>query len=106
MLVETTYITKSYPIEVKEVTSIIYNYFKEIGNEEAIIKYELEPFDIKVQSLSRTLVDKVFVICDYMIEGKSERLSRHIYDIYQLLKRVKLDDELKDLIRKVREERK
>lgn len=106
LLVETTYITKSYPSEIKEVTSIIYNYFKEIGNEEAIAKYELEPFDIKVQSLSRTLVDKVFAICDYMIDGKTERLSRHIYDISQLLKKVKLDDELKDLIRKVREERK
>ena len=37
---------------------------------------------------------------------KIERLSRHIYDIYQLLRKIKLDDDLKPLINEVRNLRK
>lgn len=106
LLVETTYITKAYPSEAKFVTSIIYDYLQKKGNETAIKKYELEPFDIRVQTLDRTLVDKVFAICDYMLDDKTEGQSRHIYDIYRLLAQVSLNDDLKTLIKEVREDRK
>ena len=66
----------------------------------------MEPFDIRVQTLDRTFVDKVFAICDYMIDGKTERNSRHIYDLSRLLTYVTLDNKLKNLIKKVREDRK
>lgn len=106
LLIETTYITESFPTEIKQVSSIIYDYLKETKNDHIIELYNLEPFDMNVQTLDRTLVDKVFAICDYMISGKTERLSRHIYDIYQLLKMIKLDESLKPLINEVRELRK
>ena len=106
LLVETTYITKSYPSELKLATSIIYDYLYEMGNETAIRKYELQPFEIQVQTLDRTLVDKVFAICDYVKGNRIERNSRHIYDLSCLLTRVKLDENLKILIQKVRNERK
>ncbi len=106
LLVETSYITEAYPCELRLVTSIIYDYFYEIGNEEAIKKYELEPFDIYVQTVERTLVDKVFAICDYALSNRLERNSRHIYDISQLLAKVKLDDNLKKIIKEVRSDRK
>lgn len=106
ILVETTYITESFPTEEKEVSSIIYDYLKETNNFQIINEYELEPFKMNVQTLERTLVDKVFAICDYMISNKTERLSRHIYDIYQLLGKIKLDDDLKPLINEVRNLRK
>lgn len=85
---------------------MIYDYLKAIGNNEAIVKYELEPFEIRVQTLDRTLVDKVFAVCDYMLDNKMERKSRHIYDLFRLLTVVKLDDNLKTLIKEVRENRK
>lgn len=106
LLVETVFIVKSFPDEVKKASSMIYDYLKIVGNNEAIKKYELEPFDIRVQTLDRTFVDKVFAICDYMIDGKTERNSRHIYDLSRLLTYVTLDNELKNLIKKVREDRK
>ena len=96
----------SFPVEIKEVTSIIYDYLKDINNQELITEYGLEPFKMNVQTLDRTLVDKVFAICDYMISNKTERLSRHIYDIYQLLGKINLDDDLKPLIKEVRDLRK
>ncbi len=106
LLVETTYITKAYPSELKLVSSIIYDYLKEKDNETAIEKYELQPFEIRVQTLDRTLVDKVFAICDYVVGRRIERNSRHIYDLSCLLTKVKLDEKLKNLIKEVRTERK
>lgn len=81
LLVETVFIVKSFPVEIKQASSMIYDYLKAIGNEDAINKYELEPFEIKVQTLERTLIDKVFAICDYMLDNKTERNFRHIYDL-------------------------
>lgn len=58
---------------------------------------------MKVQGLDRTLADKVFAICDYYMEDKVKKHSRHIYDIYKLLPYVSLDSEYKNLVREVRE---
>lgn len=106
LLVETVFIVKAFPDEIKQASSMIYDYLKAVGNDEAIAQYELEPFDIRVQTLDRTLVDKVFAVCDYMLDNKTERQSRHIYDLSRLLTLVKLDDNLKALIKEVREDRK
>ena len=40
---------------------------------------------MKVQGLDRTLVDKVFAICDYYMQDRVKKHSRHIYDIYKLI---------------------
>lgn len=106
LLVETVFIVKSFPDEVKQASSMIYDYLKAVGNEEAIKQFELEPFCIRVQTLDRTLIDKVFAICDYMLDNKTKRNSRHIYDLSRLIKLVKLDDNLRPLVREVRENRK
>ncbi len=106
LLVETTYITKAYPSELRPATSIIYDYLLEIGNKTAIEKYELQPFEIRVQALDRTLIDKVFAVCDYVIQERIKRNSRHIYDLSRLLTEVSLDGNLKELIKNVRAERK
>lgn len=106
LLVETVFIVKAFPDEIKQASSMIYDYLKAVGNDEAIAQYELEPFDIRVQTLDRTLVDKVFAVCDYMLDNLTERQSRHIYDLSRLLTLVKLDDNLKALIKEVREDRK
>ncbi len=106
LLVETVFIVKAFPDEIKQVTSMIYDYLKEMGNEEVIKQYELAPFNIRVQTLERTLVDKVFALCDYMIDNKTQRQSRHIYDLSRLITFVKLDEDLKILIKEVRRDRK
>ena len=106
LLVETTYITSSYPSEIQPVTSIIYDYLLDSDNLDLILEYELEPFNIRVQSLERTFIDKVFAICDYAISNRIDRNSRHIYDLSRLLIKVNLNDDLKKLVKEVREERK
>lgn len=105
LLVETVFIVKAYPDEIKKASSMIYDYLKATQNYEAIAQYELEPFDIRVQTLDRTLVDKVFAVCDYMVDNRTERQSRHIYDLSRLIAFVTLDDNLRSLIKEVREDR-
>lgn len=106
LLVETVFMVKAYPDEIKTATSMIYDFWKEIGDEAAIEEYEMKPFDIRVQTLDRTLVDKVFALCDYAVSNNTTGYSRHIYDLYRLLSVVVLDDKLKALVKEVREDRK
>lgn len=106
LLVETVFMVKSYPDEIKTATSMIYDFWKEIGDEAAIEEYEMNPFEIRVQSLDRTLVDKVFAICDYAVSNNTTGYSRHIYDLRRLLSIVALDDKLKALVKEVRADRK
>jgi hypothetical protein len=60
---------------------------------------------MKVQSLSRTLVDKIFAVCDYYLLDKPRRNARHLYDIYKLAPYVKVDDEFRALVNDVRKHR-
>ena len=101
---ELTFIQKSYPDLIKQANSLIGNYLEESNQNEVISMYELEPFDIKVQSLERTFVDKVFALCDYYLENRPLRQSRHIYDIYKLTNSIDLSN-LNVLINEVRKER-
>lgn len=101
VLIETSYTAVSFPT----VTLPVNNYLGEMMLEEApewIEQYSLQPFEMKVQGLDRTLVDKVFAICDYYLQGKEKKHSRHIYDIYMLLSLVSQDNSFKELIREVR----
>ena len=106
LLIETTFMQDPYPNETRTASSAIYDFLLKNGNNGIIAEYGLQPFEIGVQSLKRTLIDKVFALCDYMLAGRTERISRHIYDLSRLLTTVDLNDELKVLVSDVRRERK
>ena len=61
-----------------------------------------DPFEMKVQGIDRTLADKVFAVCDYYLQGKVAKHSRHLYDIYKLLPLVPQDENFKELVKEVR----
>ena len=105
VLIETSYMTVSFPTVVLPVS----NYIGEMMITEApemIQTYALEPFKMKVQGIDRTLADKVFAVCDYYLDNSGKKHSRHIYDIYKLLPLVELNNDFKKLIAEVREIRK
>lgn len=107
LIVEMTYIQKSYPSEESEASSYIGDFLKEAGNSTILAEYGLEPFCVQVQALQRTLIDKVFALCDYYLSGDTERNSRHIYDIAKLLTKVNaFDGTLQVLVSNVRNDRK
>ena len=45
---------------------------------EEIKNFRLDPFEMKVQGLDRTLVDKVFAICDYYMQDIVKKHSWHV----------------------------
>lgn len=98
---ETALISYSFPTEMKPVSNLAYEYLKR-ENQDIVDKYELNPFEMRVQSLSRTFIDKIFALCDYYMQGKSKRYSRHLYDLYKLSPFVPVDDSLRQLKEEVR----
>lgn len=97
--VETSLITAVFPFKVMPIGNYIADYAKDISLKD----YGLEPFMMNVQALERTLIDKIFAICDYYLTGKSRRISRHIYDIHKILPLINFDEQFKELVQKVRE---
>lgn len=69
---------------------------------DAIEEYNLNPFEMKVQGIDRTLADKVFAVCDYYLQGKVAKHSRHLYDIYKLLLLVPQNENFRELVKEVR----
>ena len=104
--VEMVFIQKAYPDELQQAESYIGSWLISNGNNDLAAELEMMSFDIRVQSLERTLVDKVFAICDYYLRNETERNSRHIYDISCILTKVELNEKLRPLIDSVREDRK
>lgn len=94
----------SFPTVKLPVESYVYQYLMK-ENMDIVDEYGLHPFVMNVQGIDRTLVDKVFAICDYYLQGKTKRYSRHIYDIHMLLPMVEVDGEFKALVKQVREVR-
>lgn len=104
IIVETVYKTTSFPTTSMPVASIIGEYLTKIDSP-IQDQYHLTGFQMQVQNIERTLVDKVFAICDYYLDDKKNRNSRHIYDIYKLLPNVELDNKFRDLVVAVRKDR-
>lgn len=102
---ETVFSSLSFP----NVVMPVHNYIGSMMEKEApelIEGFGLSPFDMKVQGIDRTLIDKVFAICDYYLEKKTQGHSRHLYDIYKLLPRVPQNESFKHLVGEVRNVRK
>lgn len=103
-----------YTVNKGWVSTYIYDAlikWKENANEEEqaridelIKKYELEPFEVYVQSLERTFIDKTFALCDYYLKNGKKFNARHIYDLYKLYSKVDFN-KIKELIPIVREDR-
>lgn len=94
----------AFPTVKLPVDSYVYQYLSK-ENMEIVQEFGLEPFEMTLQSLERTFADKVFAICDYYMEGKVKRHSRHIYDLYMLLPKINLDAEYKELVSEIRKHR-
>lgn len=105
VIVETAFMQRAFPVEERSAASLIYEFMAHGGFTDMIERYGLQPFMVHTQTLARTLIDKVFAICDYYLSGRTERCSRHLYDIKKLVQTVPLSDDMRTLALKVRSER-
>ena len=84
IIVETIVVYRPYPCETKKVSNYITKYLEMNDELELIGKYELQPFEMMIQTVERTFIDKLFAICDYHLDQKYFRYSRHIYDLHMI----------------------
>lgn len=105
LYVETYYSIPAFPTELREVSSLLYEFLHNAGFDSIVAKYELAPFEIRVQSVVRTFIDKVFAVCDCYLDGRVTEHSRHLYDIYKIYPHIKFDDEFGELVAQTREAR-
>lgn len=84
IVVETIVTYRPYPTQKLDVSNFITNYLIEMNRFDIVEKYNLFPFQMIIQSIERTFIDKLFAVCDYHLLGKYERYSRHIYDIHMI----------------------
>ena len=101
VLLETSYTAVSFPTVLLPVHSYIGDMMEQEAPD-AIEEYNLNPFEMKVQGIDRTLADKVFAVCDYYLQGKVAKHSRHLYDIYKLLLLVPQNENFRELVKEVR----
>ncbi|MET1249039.1 nucleotidyl transferase AbiEii/AbiGii toxin family protein [Sporolactobacillus sp. STCC-11] len=106
--VETYVLLESFPTNEMQVTNYILDYLTEKHQGVFIEKYEMNVFRIQVQSIERTFIDKLFALCDYAIDGKYMRNSRHLYDLHMIYTAYKdrlTSDKIKPLFKQVAKER-
>lgn len=96
---ETALGSYAFPTEIISIGNYVGEYLAEKGRTDIAKQYLLEKFDMKLQSIERTYVDKIFALCDYYLQGKSKRYSRHLYDIYKLADKIDVDIDLYEEIR-------
>nr|MBQ4455725.1 nucleotidyl transferase AbiEii/AbiGii toxin family protein [Clostridia bacterium] len=104
VILETSFAEVSFPTVFLPVDSYIGD-MMQIEAPEMVESFGLLPFEMKVQGIDRTMIDKIFAICDYYLKDDIRRHSRHIYDIYKLLPVVVLDENFGKLVKEVRKVR-
>ena len=104
IIAETSFYTPVYPVENRNIQC----YVGKFCYENALIlpvEFRGVTFEMNVQSLRRTIIDKVFALCDYYLQNKFERYSRHIYDIAKILPCIVVDQDFKKLTEEIRLDR-
>lgn len=104
IIVETNYYLSAYPAKKQAVGSFIGDFCKERGITLPVF-FDAAEVVMHVQTMERTLVDKVFAVCDYRIQNMLDRDSRHLYDICKLVGQVELNEYMDELIDRVRDDR-
>ena len=102
LVVETYVALLPFPTTKQMVYNYIYRFLKKINRLDLAETYNLMPFAITTQTIERTLVDKVFALCDYYMQGETERHSRHLYDIYKIVNSIGVTEKTVKLIPEVR----
>lgn len=102
MVIETYVAMLPFPTTKRMVDNYIYRFLSKTNRLDLAETYDLMPFEITTQTIERTLVDKIFALCDYYMQGKIERHSRHLYDVHKIVESIGISDELPKLIQEVR----
>lgn len=73
--VETAVFLPAFPVNWMKMNSFIFDYLSQNDQWKIISKYALEPFELSVQSLERTVIDKLFALGDYICTQRENPIS-------------------------------
>lgn len=104
VIIETSLMSYSFPTKLRKISNYAYVYMRN-NQLEFLDQYGLLPFEMRVQSLERTLIDKIFAICDYYLLGRDKKNARHLYDIFKIQNFVEINDDFINLVQEVRKHR-
>ena len=102
LVLETFVALLPFPTVTRMVDSYLYRFLKQIDKLEIAEQYDLMPFPITSQAIERTLIDKIFAICDYYLDGRTDKHSRHLYDIHKIYTSTEIPADFDELIASVR----
>ncbi|MBD5497065.1 MAG: nucleotidyl transferase AbiEii/AbiGii toxin family protein [Lachnospiraceae bacterium] len=102
LIVETYVALLPFPTIFRMTDNYLYRFLKKMNFLHIARQYDLMPFPINTQTIERTPVDKIYAICDYYLENKIERHSRHLYDIHKIYSQLKIDKNFRTLVSDVR----
>lgn len=104
VVVETFFPIKTFPTQNLKTQAFIGEFLEITGHQDMAKEFGLEAFSVCVQSIERTLVDKIYALGDYFLQNNIFEHSRHIYDIHRLWPLVNRQEVLR-LVPLVRAER-
>ena len=102
LVLETFVALLPFPTVTRMVDNYLYRFLKQIDKLEIAEQYDLMPFPITSQAIERTLIDKIFAICDYYLDGRTDKHSRHLYDIHKIYTSTEIPADFDELIASVR----
>lgn len=102
LVIETYVALLAFPTTTRMVDNYLYRFLKKIEALHLAEKYNLMPFPITTQSIERTFIDKIFAICDYYLENKVAKHSRHLYDIHKIYTNIEIPENFNSLVENVR----
>ena len=103
IIIETSFYQIAYPSKKHTIRGYVEKYFAD-SLDSLNVPY-VPNFEMPVQTIERTFIDKVFAVCDYKIQNIIERNSRHLYDIAKITPLITFDKSLDKLIQQVRLDR-
>lgn len=98
IMIETSVRSPSYPVALRNVNSLVYQYLSKHEMDLMAEKYGIKPFPIYAQALERTFADKLYAVADYYLENKPERNSRHLYDIFCIIPKITIDEKYMEFL--------
>ncbi|WP_214803187.1 nucleotidyl transferase AbiEii/AbiGii toxin family protein [Exiguobacterium sp. ERU656] len=80
IIVETNVSYRAFPCEILSVSNYMTKYLSKESEFGLITEYELDPFEMRVQTIDRTFIDKLFAVCDYY----EEKSAIDIHDTFMI----------------------
>ena len=99
LLVEINSFANPYPFQKCKLQSFLTEFLQKTGNENLIVEFDMQPFDVNVLDRRRTLTEKLVSLLrcsladSYMLELTAK--IRHFYDLHFLLNDIETQDYLR-----------